>query len=112
MSENSKSLYLENCIHELGIRCYFDYTPYEPATRHYPGCYSEANIYETKLLAIFDENGIEKEILDAEICLLPDAQKQAEEEILELIDEDNQNAWVDYAEYAYECRRDAKLDLL
>lgn len=78
---------IENCDIEIDIGIEFDYQPYEPMERHYPGCPESVEINYVSLL---DENG--KEV--SEICLLNES--EFEETILEWVAEE-----ADYEKYGY-----------
>jgi len=105
---DSVKKWIENGEQEIGVEVFFDYSPREPMTRNYPGCDEELSIYEVRLTNITDNNGRTIELRNDEICLLPDFQKLLEEEILDDRDEDINAAWSDYADYAYELRRDQR----
>ena len=76
---------IENYDEEIEIEVFFDYDPYEPMTRHYPGCDEQVSIYEVKLT----ESG-------EEICLLPETLSEVESQILDWIHEERE-----YAKYGY-----------
>ena len=56
---------------EIEVEIFFDFQPYEPMTRHYPGCDASCDIYEVMVT----ETG-------AEVCLLKEVEGYMEEEIL------------------------------
>lgn len=57
---------------EIEVEIFFDFQPYEPMTRHYPGSSPSCDIYEVQVV----ETG-------AEICLLKDVESSMAEEILD-----------------------------
>ena len=56
----------------IEVLVFFDFQPYEPMTRHYPGCDASLEICEV----VRDDN------LE-EVCLLPEIKKQWEEQLLD-----------------------------
>lgn len=56
----------------ITVQVYFDFQPYEPMTRHYPGCSASVDICEV----VRDDNG-------AELCLLKEVRELWEEQILD-----------------------------
>ena len=52
---------IENAGEEIDIQIEFDYQPYEPMTRHYPGC------SEVVDFCGFTNNGAEIEIIDDDL---------------------------------------------
>lgn len=56
----------------IEVLVFFDFEPYEPMTRHYPGCDASLDITEV----IRDDNY-------EEICLLPEQKEAWEEELLD-----------------------------
>ena len=67
--------YIENGEVEIPITVCFDYEPYEPSTRFYPGNTESVDVYFVHVTG--DEN--------AAMCLLPDEKSMMEEKILEEI---------------------------
>jgi hypothetical protein len=56
----------------IEVLVFFDFTPYEPMTRHYPGCDAQLDITEV----IRDDNY-------EEICLLPEVKAAWEEQLMD-----------------------------
>jgi hypothetical protein len=77
--------YIENGMDEIEIKCDFDYEPYEAMTRHQPP--SDEAVYITEINMV--ETG-------AEICLLPKAETEVEESLLDWIHDEQE-----YAAYGY-----------
>lgn len=76
---------LENGMDDLEIQVTdYDYEPYEPMERHYPGASECVHINMVEIVGI------------SEICLLPKTEEKLEEELLEHIREEQ-----DYAKYGY-----------
>lgn len=83
----------DNGYEELEIEVDFDYEPYEPMTRHYPGA-PEAVIINA--IYVVTDEGL------SEICLIPNrvVEEQLENDILNEIHEAKAEAEVDRA-YGY-----------
>jgi hypothetical protein len=60
---------IENGIHEIDIEIEFDYQPYEPMTRHYPGCNEDLDFCGFTMLAVDGEmvDSSEIEIIDDDL---------------------------------------------
>jgi hypothetical protein len=61
--------HIQNGEDEIKIKVYFDYQPYEPMTRHYPGCSESVDIGEVRVadggeICLLDEGLMEEEILE------------------------------------------------
>jgi hypothetical protein len=74
-----------NCEEDLEIEVSGDYQPKEAMTWHYPGCDEDYEVCEVTVV----ETG-------AEICLLPEAEKEVIELVLEEIKEE-----AEYNKYGY-----------
>ena len=77
--------HIENGEEEIAIDVEFDYEPFEPMERHYPGSAEAAHITEVTLAGT-----------DIEICLLPNTTEEVETALLDWIHDEQ-----DYAEYGY-----------
>lgn len=69
-------IYFQNGFDDVTLDVEFDYQPYEAMTRDYPGCPEAVDIYSV----ILEDTG-------SEVCLLPDAEVEVEEKILDNIHE-------------------------
>lgn len=83
------TFYIENYEEEIEIEVSFDFQPYEPMTRHYPGCDASCDIYEV----VRADNG-------TELCLLPKEQERFEEELCDRAEENRREA-ISYRKYGY-----------
>lgn len=84
----------DNGYEELEVEIDFDYEPYEPMTRHYPG--SPEGVIINAIYVVTDE-GL------SEICLIPNriVEEQLENAILEEIHEAKAEFEIEQAGYGY-----------
>ena len=84
------------------FRVVFDYNPYEPSTRHYPGCSESVEINE-----IFDYDG--EEVKDYAFDIL---ESLVEEQCLESVHDEQDRVTDAQMEYADGLHEDSRLDAM
>jgi AAA15 family ATPase/GTPase len=89
---------IENVDECVEIEVEYDYEPFEPMTRNYPGWPESATIYKVTIVGT-----------DVEIELLPKVQQEMEDEILNWMEQERIDIEMDRQDYLYQSRMERRM---